>query len=130
MSSLISGNNVNISSNQDINVLASIVTGGGDGNLSAGNNLNVKSAVNQYYAMNYHMETSMDLGAVVVGAIVAVAVTAATGGAGLAVMATAGVGAQARSGSADTKVTDVKTVVGSSLLFNQNLSITADNAIN
>ena len=49
MSSLVSGNNVNISSNQDINVLASVITGDGDGNISANNDINIQALQNLYY---------------------------------------------------------------------------------
>jgi adhesin HecA-like repeat protein len=69
-----------------ININASIVTGGGSGSLMTGNNLNVTSALNQYYAMNYHMETQMDVAALAVTIAVAVAVSVATAGAGAALM--------------------------------------------
>lgn len=86
ISALIAGNNVNIHSDNDTTILASVITGGGDGDINAGGSLSVEFALNQYYAMDYHMETQMDVAALAVTIAVAVAVSVATAGAGAALM--------------------------------------------
>lgn len=76
ISSLISGH----TSNQDINVPASIITGGGDGNISANNDINIQVLQNLYYNYYFYQETDMDLGASALQIVVA-ALRVATAGA-------------------------------------------------
>ena len=153
MSSLVSGNNVNISSNQDINVLASVITGDGDGNISANNDINIQALQNLYYNYYFHQETQMDMGALALQIAIAVAVSVATAGAGAVLMgvvltssmasiatstaiavgtqyAISGNTEQIQSGSADSTTTTSRTLITSSLLFGGNLNLNAGNNAN
>ena len=127
-SNLTSGGNINIDSGNDINIVASNLTGT-EGSLTATGDVNIISLQNIEQTYTFHQETSMSLGAIVVGATVAVGVTIATGGSGAFAIAGAAAsggftGSAAQEGYADATTTITLNNISSNLNFGGNLEIT------
>ncbi len=119
--SSISGANVSIASNKDLNIQGNSITGNDTVTLQAGGNVNITAALDYKHEEHERIETKSNLGAALVG-------VAAAAFMGVPLTLAPVVGdklVDSKKSSASSSVTNDQTVIGSSILAGNNITITA-----